>query len=116
MLPAARAIWKAKQKVVKLIGFDAGEARRVKYPVDRRFDFEYPLVEWGIFREDCVETCRRHGFVIPKSSCFYCPSMRKPEILALREQHPELLARALALETKAKPHLLSINGLGRRLN
>jgi hypothetical protein len=105
-----------KLKLVKCIGFDAGEERRVKYPADNRFEFEYPLVEWGIFREDCEAICARHGFRIPKSSCFFCPSMRKPEILQLRQDHPELLARALAMEAKAKPNLLTVNGLGRRLN
>lgn len=108
-----KAEWKAKRKVVKLIGIDAGEERRVKYPVQPRWEHEYPLVEWGIFREDCEAIASSEGFTVPKSSCFYCPSMRKPEILALRDKHPELLERALYMEEKAQPGLLSIKGLGR---
>lgn len=116
LLPAARAVWHSGKKIVKCIGYDAGEERRVKYPENTRYDFEYPLVEWGIFREDCEAILQRHGFVIPKSSCWFCPSMRKPEILQLRREHPELLARALRIESKAKPNLITVNGLGRRLN
>jgi hypothetical protein len=48
-----------------------------------------------------------------KSACFYCPASKKPEILWLREQHPELLARALAIERNAQDKLISVKGLGR---
>jgi hypothetical protein len=48
-----------------------------------------------------------------KSACFYCPVSKKPEILWLREHHPELLARALAIEHDAQPKLASVKGLDR---
>ena len=31
-----------------------------------------------------------------KSSCFFCPSMKREEIMLLKEQHPDLYARAIA--------------------
>lgn len=111
--PVCRGEWKAGHKVVKLIGFDAGEERRAKHPVDARFEWEYPLIEWQIYREDCDEICRRHGFTVPKSSCFFCPSMKKREIAVLQQEHPELLARALAMEELAQPGLITVKGLGR---
>ena len=33
-----------------------------------------------------------------KSSCFFCPSMKKKEIQALWENYPDLFQRAIALE------------------
>jgi hypothetical protein len=116
LLPAAREAWKRGERIIKCIGFDAGEMRRVKYPTDRRFEWEYPLVEWGMFREDCEALLLRHGFKVSKSACFFCPSNRKPEIIQLCIEHPQLARRALAMESLAKPKLITINGLGRRLN
>jgi hypothetical protein len=92
----------------KAIGFDAGEERRAK------FDGEcwYPLIEWNIWREECEAICVQAGLPVEKSSCFFCPSMRKAEILALAKSNPDLMDRALAMERGAE--LISMKGLGRR--
>lgn len=116
---ACRAAWAQGQRVMKFIGYDAGEARRrenarVHDMQDKKYCKVYPLMEWGWTRDDCIVAVRRAGLPVPsKSSCFFCPSMKKAEILALQEQHPDLLARALALETNAQPHLVRVKGLGR---
>lgn len=97
--------------VTKAIGFDAGEERRAKPFSDKDFTNWYPLVEWGIFREDCVEICKENNLPVSKSSCFFCPNMKKHEILDLQKNHPELMERAIAMEKNA--HLTTIKGLGR---
>ena len=57
---------------------------------------------------------RDAGLPVPvKSACFYCPASKKAEILLLREHHPRLLDRALAIEANARPNLTSVRGLGR---
>lgn len=43
----------------------------------------------------------------------FCPSMKQPEILNLKEHNPALYQRALALEANAMPNLKTIKGLGR---
>jgi hypothetical protein len=48
-----------------------------------------------------------------KSACFFCPASKKHEIVWLQEHHPDLLARALAIEDNARPNLTSVKGLGR---
>lgn len=48
-----------------------------------------------------------------KSSCLFCPSMRAEEIIDLRQRHPDLFRRALALEDNALPNLKTVKGLGR---
>ena len=97
--------------VVVCIGFDADEPNRKirsdKYelPYAKRF----PLIEWDIGRAACVGIIVASGVRPPgKSACFFCPSSRKHEILALP---PDLKQRALKIESRA--NLTSIAGLGR---
>lgn len=108
----ARDEWAAGRKVVKVIGYDAGEERRAKIRENTKYTYRYPLIEWGIYREDCDAILAEAGLVVGKSSCFFCPSMRKPEILELARMHPELMKRALEMEARAE--LTSVKGLGRR--
>lgn len=100
------------QKVTRIIGIDAGETRRAKLPPDEHFIYRYPLVEWGWDRKDCIAVIEAAKLPIPpKSSCFFCPAMRRDEIRALRVQHPELYKRAVAIEDNAVTH--TVVGLGR---
>ena len=48
-----------------------------------------------------------------KSYCFFCPSMKKQEILYLKEHYPDLFNRAATLEENAMPYLKTVKGLGR---
>ena len=118
-LADCRAVWAQDEKVCKFVGFDAGEMRRynnaLKYDVaDKKYRYEYPLIEWGWSRNDCMRVIEEAGLPQPgKSSCFFCPSMKKAEIIAMKENHPELFSRAIAIEDAAAPYLKSVKGLGR---
>lgn len=46
-------------------------------------------------------------------ACFYCPASRKVEVQELREKHPDLYARAVAMERNAAPNMQKVKGLGR---
>jgi hypothetical protein len=101
--------WEAGGKVTKFIGYDASEDRRAKIYMDDKYDYSYPLIEWGWDRARCIEVIEREGIALPgKSACFFCPSSKKREILSLT---PDLQARAIAMEDNAE--LTSIKGLGR---
>lgn len=94
-----------------LIGFDADEPHRAKSNPKNR----YPLIEWGWGREECIAAIDRTRVGRPgKSSCFFCPSSKKHEIIELHRQYPELAARAIAMEKNAD--LTSIKGLGRKFS
>lgn len=109
-----------------LIGFDADEQSRV----DRGraamkangYRQDFPLFDWGWTREDCVEAIERAGLPQPgKSSCYFCPSTTKTELLAMREQYPDLVASAVEMERRAKAgegqaRPFQGAGLGRKLN
>ena len=113
--PGCQAEWAAGRKVVKYIGYDADETRRAKIESDEKYEYQYPLIEWGWGREECEAAIVRAGLPLPgKSSCFFCPSSKKPEIIDLKERYPDLLERALAMEAAAQ--LTSVKGLGRSFN
>jgi len=105
------AAWSIGVKCTKAIGYDSGESRRASIKDDDKYVYWYPLVEWEIDRDDCVEICKSEGLPTAKSSCFYCPSMKKREIFELAETHPDLADRAIEMEDNAE--LTSVKGLGR---
>ena len=110
----AVAEWEAGRKICKAIGFDYGEERRAKFTEDEQWLYWYPLIEWCWGREECAAALLRVGLPIPvKSACFFCPSSRKPEVLSLAREHPDLLARALEIERRGLSKAITVKGLGR---
>ena len=93
---------------IKYIGFDAGEKKRAK-------DYEnvvYPLYDWGIDRNGCTAIIEKANlnFKSPKkTSCFFCPSSRKQEILSLPNAYKE---RCISIEKNAQENLTNLKGLG----
>ncbi len=117
--PPCRKVWAAGKRVVKFIGYDAGEGYRSDKVLlgdlaDPKYSKWYPLMEWGWDREACIRAIEAAGLPQPgKSSCFFCPSMRAEEIINLREHYPDLFRRALAMEDNARANLKTVQGLGR---
>lgn len=95
----------------KAIGYDAGEERRARPSENENCENWFPLIEWGLWREDCEAICVSEGLPTAKSACFFCPSSRKSEVLKLAKEHPDLLDRALKMEAGAE--LETVKGLGR---
>lgn len=113
-LPAAKEIWKRGEKITKLIGYDLTEKKRAEkaslFESDK-YQLRFPLIEWGIKRTDCVEIIKNAGLCqAGKSACYFCPSSRVSEIKQLGVNYPDLLQRALILESNAD--LTKIKGLG----
>jgi hypothetical protein len=114
--PACQA-WDRGERVIKLIGFDVGETRRYsRQDNDDRYIYEYPLVDWQWDRTDCERVIVHAGLCLPpKSSCFFCPSMKPEEIRQLKRRHPDLYRRAIEIEKAGQKTLQedsSIEGLG----
>jgi len=115
--PPAQLAWEAGLKVQKFIGYDADEERRAKIKNDAKYNYHYPLIEWGWGREECVAAIQRAGLPQPgKSACFFCPSSTRQEIDDLKREYPLLFQRALAMERNAEPNLDTVAGLGRRFS
>ena len=108
----AHLAWKAGEKITRLIGYEAGEERRVKEFESDKYINRYPLIEWGWDRAKCIEVIKAEGLPQPgKSACFFCPSSKAGEVRWLARNHPDLFNRAVAMEKNAK--LTTIKGLGR---
>ncbi len=113
----ARATWDAGERVLKLIGYDADEPHRASRAAteDDKYWYRYPLMEWGWGRTECIAAIQRAGLTVPcKSACFFCPANTVAEIKTLQLQHPDLLRRALDMETRSLSTTRTVQGLGRR--
>ena len=114
--PPAQQAWARGQKVVRLIGFDAGRRDSQRYAhaegyASELYDYQYPLREWGWDRDAWTARIRRAGLPVPvASSCFFCTGMTPDEVRVLPVEHLRLI---VLLEARAAPRLRSCEGLWR---
>lgn len=112
--PVAIAAWEAGLPVARYMGIHAGESHRGQVESDEEFLYDRPLIRWGWGQAECEAAClRAFGYIPKKSACFYCPAMKKREVIELAKESPELFQRAVAIERQAKANLGSVKGLGR---
>jgi len=113
----ARRCWDAGGRVVKLIGYDASgrDTQRYHHAVeceDPRYAYRYPLREWEWSRADCEARIARAGLPVPpKSSCYFCGSIKPDEVLELSAEELRII---VLMEARAKPRLRNVDGLWRR--
>lgn len=82
-----------------LIGFDAGERHRRAVGGGGAVGIRYPLIELGYTRGDCRRIIRGVGWPVPpRSGCYICPFATLRRWRRLYEVHPDLYAKAEALE------------------
>ena len=104
-------------RVTRAIGYEANETRRggaFKATSDARWAWSFPLREWGWTRDDCLAKLAEWDLVVRKSSCIFCPFMKPDELVELATDHPELAARAIAVEDQGMPYATTAVGLWRR--
>ncbi len=89
------------QEVEMLIGFSLDEAHRARKKRTLWAKESYPLIEQQLTAEDCRQIILGYGLPIPvKSSCFICQYQKVPEWNWLKNNHPDLFNKALALELR----------------
>jgi len=75
------------EKITYLIGIEANEGKRTAAFTKPKIDnaeYEYPLQDLGMTRQDCLDLLAEHGVEVAKSSCVFCPFMSHDEIRAIR--------------------------------
>jgi hypothetical protein len=108
--------WAAGGKVRKVIGYDAGPKDRKRYAQaegveDPKYDYWYPLIDWGWDRDRCKREIAEAGLPVPpKSACYFCPSTQPEE---LHEMAKVYLRYIVVMEARATPRLEKIQGLWR---
>lgn len=100
---------------VKLIGFDFDEPDRAdKAQKEKGWIKRFPLIEWFCTRADCKNAIKRAGLPQPgKSACFFCPSTKKHELIAMYNNYPDLVGRAIEIERNSREKVTTVKGLGR---
>lgn len=84
------------------IGFSVDELERMKDSDVKWITKEYPLIEKGITREDCISIVEEFGLPTPpRSSCWMCPHRTNEEWLRLRKHYPLDFGKAVHLEKTA---------------
>lgn len=59
----------------------------------------YPLIELGLDRKDCLRIAKEAGLPQPpKSSCWFCPFKTTDQWVTMRQERPEMFAKAIELE------------------
>ncbi len=113
----AIATWARGAKCTKLIGYDASPADTKRYAhaegiANPKYDFAYPLRDWGWDRARCAARIRAAGLPVPiKSACFMCGAAKPAEIETL----PRWCLRLIVLlEARAAPRLRNVEGLWRK--
>lgn len=93
---------KGEYNALHYIGIAADETWRCKKE-------QYPLVEWGITESEALQICYDRGYdfgglyeIYHRASCWCCPLQRVSELRKLRQHHPELWARLLAMDNRAR--------------
>ena len=115
--PVAIQAWNQGMKVIKNIGYDAGGRDSQRYAhaegyQDDRYDYRYPLREYGWTRKECEERIIEElGYAPPKSSCFFCTASKPHEISVLTKTELRLI---VLLEARAAPRLRNVEGLWRK--
>jgi len=119
--PAVEA-WNQGLKVLKAIGFEAEEDYRTKRACDKafngdpkdaaRYEYWYPLQDWGWSRERCIAEVEAAGLPRPpKTFCYFCPNAKPHEIDDLT---PQERGRIMRIEIRAEPYNRKVEGLWRR--
>lgn len=112
------------KKHIEYVGYHYGEMQRLinrngflKPIEDDQHYLAMPLIENKIDERGCLQLIQAVGLPIPsKSACFFCPSSKPSEIKELREKHPDLYERAIAIERAGMQTAQTVQGLGRKLN
>ena len=120
----AKDAWARGEQVLRLIGFEAGEEQRLNRadskahalsydPEKAKYEVRYPLMEWGIDVNRCIEIIQEAGLPVPpKSSCFMCPIMKPWEVQ--QELTNDERGRAMLIELTAEPYNTKAEGLWRK--
>ena len=113
--PRAQRTWARGLRVVKAIGYDFGplDSRRAHHlTADEKYEYVYPLREFGWDRPRVVAEIRAEGVRMPrKSSCVFCPASKPWEIAEIVRDYPEIAEEIAAMEDTAQPYLRGIEGL-----
>jgi hypothetical protein len=95
--------------VIQWIGISLDEATRMSPSREPWTRKEYPLIDAGMTRHDCLRWMAAKGFPAPpRSACVYCPFHSDGEWRRLRAEEPEAFAEAVRVEKAVNATMQSV--------
>jgi hypothetical protein len=99
-----------KKPVVSYMGITVDEVERMK-PSDVQWQaIEYPLVEMGMSRHDCILWLKERGLEAPKSACVMCPMRGDAGWREMKTRRPEQFAAAVDFDLRVRTGLPGLRG------
>ena len=100
--------WIGEEEAVSYIAIRADEANRKGYvSTKKNIKARFPFVEDGIDKAGVLRILENAGIGLPeyyewrtRSGCYFCFFQRKAEWVGLSQRHPDLFAKAVAIEQK----------------
>lgn len=89
-----------KFDVIQYIGIALDETQRMERKHHQNKEYRYPLIDWGMTEEDCLNYCYKLGYdwgglykIFNRVSCWCCPLQPLEELYKLWVNFPELWAQ-----------------------
>ena len=94
---------KLNSHIYQYMGIDYDEVRRMKPAKVDYVTNLYPLIDYKIRREGCVDLIKKARLPIPvKSGCYMCPFNNMSRWAEIYEKHPDLYKYAMKIEENSK--------------
>jgi len=94
-----------KTPINMIMGIASDEIKRAKIKGRKQFTYLYPLIEWDIDRNKCIEIIRKEGLSIPvKSGCYFCPFQTKKVWTRLFQEHRDLFEDSISFEKNGRAY------------
>lgn len=89
--------------VTQWIGISRDEAHRMKPSRLAWIQNQWPLIERGMTRQNCLTWMEAHGYPLPpRSACVFCPYHSDQEWARLQREEPKAFAAAVEWERQAR--------------
>ena len=86
-------------RVRAMIGFSCDEASRMKDSREHWIDNIYPLIDAGLYRNNCIQVVEDAGLGTPrKSACVYCPYQSDHRWAEMKRDNPDEFEKACKLD------------------
>lgn len=99
----------AKKPATVLLGISTDEVQRVRTSNVKYIRNEYPLIDFGLSRQDCIRYLADRGINAPRSACIGCPFHSDKEWRRIRDESPDEFADAVAWERELQDNGLGLN-------
>jgi hypothetical protein len=90
---------RGKVLATQYLGISYDESLRMRPSRSPWIEHQWPLVELGMRRQDCLDWMKARGYPEPgRSACTYCPYHSDKEWYDLKTNHPDAFAEAIEMD------------------